>query len=147
MLLAQKSYRHLQRQDAPRCCLGQLDSKSAGFGLVPEFWRFESLCVRKKTLKGKKKTPSDAMKFHKCAWTFSVILISPPSASSLWTADRQESTYCTTKKQTIDYIRYISNKNPLGRLGIVAHTYTHKHTLAQETELLPENHRGGMTEL
>lgn len=57
----------------------------------------------------------------------SLLSLFPPFASYLWTADRQDSAYSTTRKQTIDYIRYISNKNPLGRQGI-AHTLAHVHS-------------------
>lgn len=41
----------LQRPDTPRCCLGQLGLKSAGFGLMPEICR-ERLHVSGRPLKG-----------------------------------------------------------------------------------------------
>lgn len=127
MPLTPAFYRHLQSQDTPRCCFGQLGSKSASFGLVPKIWS-ESLYVSERRLWkdwGKKKK-KDLQIPNTCAWTISVIL-HPSFASSLWTADRQDSSYSTTRKQTIDYERYISNKNPLGRQGTV-HTHAHVHT-------------------
>lgn len=92
---------------------------------------WKSLCVRKRHLKGIEKKGLPEMHrngtnhtlTHTHASFLSLSSLFFPLAFSLWTADRQGNTYSKTKRQTIDYIRYSCNKNPLCSQGIV-HTRT-----------------------
>ena len=119
-----KCYSHLQRQDTPRCCLGQLGSKSAGFGRLPEIWS-QSLYLSEREVfeRGWKKGLADSQKCTEIAQRHHFSLFSPPAFSQR-AADREDDTYSKNKRQTIDYIRDSWNKNPLCSQGIL-------HTLRQ----------------
>lgn len=136
MPLKQKFYRHSQRQATSCCTLGQLGSKSAGFGLVPEIWS-ESLYVSERRLwkDWEKKTCRFPAMHRNCAHThahapfLSFSSFFPCFASSLWTADRQDSSYSKTKKQTNDYIRHIfATKIHFADRGLCTRTHTDTHT-------------------
>lgn len=126
-----KRYSCLQRQDTPRCCLGQLGSKSAGFGLMPEIWR-ESLHVSVRPLKEiEKKRLAVSQKSHKSHtrthhFCHSHLSFLPSLSLCGRQIDKKTSILKPRDKQLIIYA-IVATKNLLCSQGIV---HTHTHTLS-----------------